>query len=113
MNTLSKFTIGSSNLVALLGSQRSMLNKQGIWYKGKSNKTNARKFTDLSKPSSISFFYCNNIGHLSKACYCKKVGVSKGKFKWIPKEPQQATKSKDPKFIWIPTTQHFNCFAGN
>ncbi|KOM31350.1 hypothetical protein LR48_Vigan01g090500 [Vigna angularis] len=58
----------------VLGSQKSVLNKQGIGYKGKSNKTNARKFTDLSKPSSISCFYCNSIGHLSKPCYYKKAG---------------------------------------
>lgn len=42
MNTLSKFTLGSSNLEALLGSQRSVLNKLGIGYTSKRNKTNAR-----------------------------------------------------------------------
>ncbi|WVZ09484.1 hypothetical protein V8G54_014014 [Vigna mungo] len=37
MNTLPKFTLGSFNLEALLGSQRSVLNKQGIGYTSKSN----------------------------------------------------------------------------
>lgn len=30
-----------------------------------------------------------DIGHLSKACYYKNVGVSKGKFKSIPKDHER------------------------
>jgi len=37
MKTLSKFTLGRSNLDAVLGSQRSVLNKEGIGYSGNLN----------------------------------------------------------------------------
>lgn len=87
-STLSKLTLGRSNLEVALGSQRRVINKQVIGYTGKSNKINARKFSDIIKPSYISCFYCNNISHLSNACYCKNVGVPKGKFKWILMELQ-------------------------
>jgi len=44
MKTLSKFTLGRSNLDAVLGSQRSFLSKEGIGYNGKSNRLGTRNF---------------------------------------------------------------------
>lgn len=68
MNTLFKFTLGSSNLDGLLGSQRSVLNKQWIGYTGQNSKIKARKFVDISKPLSNTCFYFNHLGHASKPC---------------------------------------------
>ena len=44
MKTLSKFTLGRSNLDAVLGSQRSVLNKEGIGYSGNPNRLSCRNF---------------------------------------------------------------------
>jgi len=88
MKTLSKFTLGRSNLDAVLGSQRSVLNKEGIGYSGKSNRLGTKNFLNVSKPSSITCTYCSELGHTSNSCYFKNNGVLKGKFKWYPKEPE-------------------------
>jgi len=53
MKTLSKFTLGRSNLDAVLGSQRSVLNKEGIGYNAKSNPLGTRNFLNMSKPTSV------------------------------------------------------------
>lgn len=81
MKTLSKLTLGSSNLYALLGSQRRALNREGIWYAGKNNRLKTRNFIDIRKSSSIVCFYCNQLGHVSNSCYYKNFFVPKGKFK--------------------------------
>lgn len=48
-------------------------------------------------------FYCNIIGHNVRNYYHRKVGVPKGKHKWIPKEQPLATDKREPKFKWVPT----------
>lgn len=112
-STLSKFTLGRPNLEVVLGSQRRVINKQGISYTTKSNRINAKKFSYLRKPSFVTSFYYNTFGYVSKSCYYRKVRIPKGKFKWIPKEPTPATKSKGPKFIWVPESKLYDCFIGN
>jgi len=81
MKTLSKFTLGRSNLDAVLGSQRSVLNKEGIGYSGNSNQLSCRNFLNISKPSSIICTYCSEPIHFSNSCYFKNSRVPKGKFK--------------------------------
>jgi len=83
MKTLSKFTLGRSNLDVVLGSQRSVLNKEGIGYNGKYNPLGTRNFLNISKPSSITCTYCSELGHASNSYYLKNCGVPKGKFKWV------------------------------
>ena len=100
MKTLSKFTLGRSNLDAVLGSQRSVLNKEGIGYSGNSNRLSCRNFLNISKPSSIICTYCSEPGHFSNSCYFKNCGVPKGEYKWVPKGTPQTTNMKGPKFNW-------------
>ena len=67
MSTLTRFTLGRNNLDAILGSQRSVLNREGIGYAEHENKLSSqlesRKFVNLSKPSSIVCFYCCEPDH--------------------------------------------------
>lgn len=112
ISTLAKFTLGISNLEVVLGSQRWVINKHGINYSAKSEKVNSKKFSDFSKPSSVTCFYCNTIGHISNTCYYKKDGIPKEKFKWIPKKLTQTTNSKGFKFIWVPASKPYESFAG-
>jgi len=58
----------------------------------------------MSKPSSIICFYCCELGHASNACYFKKHGVPKGKYKWVPKELNKFSKMKGTKFNWVPAS---------
>jgi len=67
MSTLTRFTLGRNNLDAILGSQKSVLNREGIGYAEHENKLSSqlesRKFVNLSKPSSIVCFYCCEPDH--------------------------------------------------
>ncbi|WVZ05058.1 hypothetical protein V8G54_018404 [Vigna mungo] len=99
-NMLSKFTLGRDNLEVVLRSQGRIINRQGIGYKAKSNRINFKKFIDLSKLVTNVCFYCNTIGHTMRNCYYRKIGVLRGKYKWIPKEQPPVTNKKGPKFIW-------------
>jgi len=85
MKTLSKFTLERSNLDVVLGSQRSVLNKEGIGYSGKFNPLGTRNFLNMSKPTSVICSYYSKFGHASNSCYFKNCGVSKGEYKWVPK----------------------------
>ncbi|KOM27171.1 hypothetical protein LR48_Vigan404s002200 [Vigna angularis] len=96
-STLSKFTLGRDNLEAVLTSQGRAINRQGICYKAKSNRINSKKFIDLSKPVTNACFYCDSIGHTVRNCYYRKVGVPRGKYKWIPKEQPPVTNKKRPQ----------------
>jgi len=58
----------------------------------------------MSKPSSVTFSYCFELGHASNSFYFKNYGVPKGKYKWVPKGTPQATNMKAPKFIWVPVS---------
>ncbi|KOM26656.1 hypothetical protein LR48_Vigan304s000300 [Vigna angularis] len=113
MKTLSKFTLGSSNHDALLGSQRIVMNREGIVYVGKNNRLRTKRFIEINKPSSIVCLYCKQLGHASNSCYYKYFGVPKGKFKWIPKEPLKSPYKKGTKFKWVPASKSLNCFAGH
>jgi len=75
MKTLSKLTLGRSNFYAVLGSQRSVLNKERIGYTGKSNPLGTRNFLNMSKPPSVICSYCSKLGHASNSCYFKNCGV--------------------------------------
>jgi len=72
MKTLSKFTLGRSNLDVVLGPQRSVLNNEGIGYNGQSSRLGPKNFLNISKPSSITCTYCSELGHSSYSCYFKK-----------------------------------------
>jgi len=102
METLSKFTLGRSNLDAVLGSQRSVLNKEGIGYSGNPNRLSCRNFLNISKSSSIICTYCSEPGHFSTSCYFKNSGVPRGKFKWVPKRTATQSNTRGPKFVWVP-----------
>lgn len=110
--TLAKFTQGKENWYVVLKSSGRAINRQGIGYKAKSNRIHSKKFIDPSKPVTNACFYYNTIGHNVRNCYYIRVGVSKGKYKWIPKEQPTATDKKGPKFVWVLATKPFNCFAG-
>ena len=96
MKTLSKFTLGRSHLDVVLGSQRSVLNKEEIGYNGNFNRLGPRNFLNISKPSSIICTYCSKPDHFSNSCYFKNSGVPKGKFKWVPKALQNSLTQEDP-----------------
>ncbi|KOM57741.1 hypothetical protein LR48_Vigan11g077400 [Vigna angularis] len=42
-----------------------------------------------------------------------KVGVPKGKYKWILKGQPPASNHKGPKFVWVATSKPLNHFVGN
>ncbi|XP_047161390.1 uncharacterized protein LOC124831443, partial [Vigna umbellata] len=107
-STIAKLTQGKDNLDVVLRSSGRAINRQGIGYKANSNRINPKKFIDLSKPITNACFYCNTIGHNVRNCYYRKVGVSKGKYKWIPNEQPPATHNKGPKLVWVPTSKPFN-----
>jgi len=98
MKTLSKFTLGRSNLDAVLGSRRSVLNREGIGYSGKSNRLGTRNFLNISKPLFVTCTYYSELGYGSNSCYIKNYGVLKGKYKWVLKGTPQATNMKGSKF---------------
>jgi len=104
MKTLSKFSMGRSNLDIVLGSQRSVLKKEGIDYNDKSSRLGPRNFLNISKPSSITCTYCYEPGHSSNSCYFKNSGVPKGEFKWVPKGTTKLSNMKGPKFTWVPAS---------
>jgi len=87
MTTLTRFTLGRNNLDAILGSQWSVLNREGIGYVEYANQLGHRlestKFINMSKPSFIMCFYCCEIGHASNKCYFKRSGVLEVKYKWV------------------------------
>ena len=93
-----------SNLDVMLGSQRSVLNKEGIGYSGKFNPLGTRNFLNMSKPTSVICSYYSEFGHASNSCYFKNCGVAKGEYKWVPKGTPQTTNMKGPKFNWVPTS---------
>jgi len=101
MKTLLKFTLGRSNLDAVLGSQRSVLNKEGIGYSGKFNPLGTRNFLNMSKLTSSICSYCSELGHESNSYYFRNYGVPKGECKWVPKGTPQTTNMKGPKFNWV------------
>jgi len=102
MKTLSKFTLGRLNLDAVLGSQRSVLNKEGIDYSGKSNPLGTRNFLNMSKPTYVICSYFSKLGHASNSCcFRNSCGVPKGEYKWVPKGTPQTTNMKGPKFNWV------------
>jgi len=105
MKTLSKFTLGRSNLDVVLGYQRSVLNREGIGYSGKSNRLGTRNFLNISKPSSITCTYYFELGHASNSCYFKNYGVPKEKYKWVLKGTPQATNMKILNDLIYPTWQ--------
>jgi len=104
MKTLSKFTMARSNLDVVFGSQRSVLNKEGISYSGKFNPLGTRNFLNMSKPTSVICSCYSEFGHASNSCYFKNCGVAKGEYKWVPKGTPQTTNMKGPKFNWVPTS---------
>jgi len=105
MSTLTRFPLGRNYLDAMLGSQRSVLNREGIGYAEHENQLNSRlesrKLINMSKPSSIVCFYCCKPGHTSNKCYFKNHGVPEGKYKWIAKNSNVLSNMKGPKFNWI------------
>ena len=101
MKILSKFTLGRSNLDVVLGSQRSVLNKEGIGYSGKSNPLGTRNFLNMSKSTSVICSYYSELGHPSNSCYFRNCGVPKGEYKCVTKGTPQTTNMKGPKFNWV------------
>jgi len=95
--------MGRSNIHAILGSQRSVLNRIGICYIGETNWLGSIKFLNLSSPSPITCTYCFEPGHASNSCYIKNCGVPKGEFKWVPKETTKLPNTKGSKFNLVPT----------
>jgi len=108
MSTLTRFTLGKNYLDAMLGSQRSVLNREGIGYAEHENQLGSqlesRKSINMSKPSSTVCFYCCKSGHTSNKCYFKKHGVPKGKYKWIVKDLNVLSNMKGPKLNWVPAS---------
>ena len=93
-----------SILHQVLGSQRSVLNKEGIGYSGKSNPLGTRNFLNMSKPTFVICSYCSEHGHASNFYYSKNCGVPKGEYKWVSKGTPQTTNMKGPKFNWVPVS---------
>ena len=81
MKTLAKFTMVRSNLDAVLGSHRSVLNRERIGYSGKINLLESKSFLNMRKRSFVICFYYCEIGNASSSCYFKNFGVPKGKYK--------------------------------
>jgi len=108
MSTLTIFTLGRNNLDAILGSHRSVLNREGIGYvehdSQLGSRLESRKFINMSKPSSVVCFYCCEPGHTSNKCYFKNCGVPEGKYKWIDKKSNVLSNMKGPKFNWVPAS---------
>ena len=90
---------------AILKSFGREIYRQGIGYKAQSNRTNARKFTDLSKPAKNACFYCNCVGHTVRNCYYRNVVVPQGLCVWIQKEHVTRINNEGPKVKWVPTTK--------
>ena len=67
MKTLSKFTLERSNLDVVLGSQRSVLNKEGIGYSSKFNPLGTKNFLNMSKPTSVICSYYSKFRHASNS----------------------------------------------
>ncbi|KOM48204.1 hypothetical protein LR48_Vigan07g190800 [Vigna angularis] len=110
--TLAKFTQGKENLDVVLRLFGRAIYRQGIGYKAKSNRINSKRFIDMSKPTTNACFYYNTLGHNVRNYYFRNVGVSKGKYKWVPKEQPPPTNKTGPKFKWVPASKPFNCFTG-
>jgi len=74
-----------NSLKGVLGSQRSVLNKEGISCSGKSNPLGTKIFLNMSKPTSVICSYCSELGHALNSRYFKYCGVPKGEYKWVTK----------------------------
>lgn len=111
-STLAKVTLGRENLDVVLRSQGRAINRQEIGYRAKNERINSKKFIDLSKLATNACFYYNTIGRTVRNFYYRKVGVPRGKYKWVPKEQISVTNKQGLKFIWVPATKPFESFVG-
>ena len=99
MKTLSKFTLGRSNLDVVLGSQRSVLNKEGIGYSGKFNPLGTRNFLNMSKPTSVIAPTVLNLVMHQIPAILKIVGFLKESTSGYLKEHLKPLTWKDPSSI--------------
>jgi len=70
MKTLSKLTMGRTNLETALGSQNVVFSKHGLWYKyGKKN--NVKKLSSFFVPTKTKYSFCNSVKpvHLVSCSY--------------------------------------------
>ncbi|WVY89919.1 hypothetical protein V8G54_035433 [Vigna mungo] len=97
---LAKFAQASDSLDVVLNSSSRINNRQGIGFKGHSNRTNTRKLNELRKPVRNACFYCKCVGHTIRNCYYRHVAVPQGLCVWIPKEHVTRTDNQGPKVKW-------------
>ena len=90
ITTTSMFSMGTTNLNVILGSQNCVFEKAGIGYqigfKGKQRKYNSFfKTNEQQFSSSLTCFYCMRKGHSMRNCKIRKFEVPKGLVRWMPK----------------------------
>jgi len=88
--TVSKFTVGTTSLNALLGSQNCVFNKAGIgFHEGFPKKI--KKFNHFFYHGntlyalSVTCFYCLEKEHTVRKCKTRLYYLPKGLVKWVPK----------------------------
>jgi len=90
IKTVSKLSMGTANLNALLGSQNCVFNKAGIGFQ-KGFLEKVKKFSSFfyhgstSYSSRVTCFYCLERGHTVRRCRTRLYYLSKGLVKWVPK----------------------------
>jgi len=103
--TVSKFTVGTASLNALLGSQNCVFNKACIgFHEGFPKKI--KKFNhffyqgNTSYASSVTCFYCLEKGHTVRKCKTRLYYLPKRIVKWVPKG---TVNMNGPKIDRVPT----------
>ena len=87
---VSKLSMGTENLNALLGSQDCVFNKAGIGFQEGFPKK-VKKFSSFfyhgstSYSSPVTCFYCLERGHTVRRCRTRLYYLPKGLVKWVPK----------------------------
>ena len=90
IKTISKLSMGTANLNALLHSQNRVFNKAGIGFQ-KGFPKKVKKFNSFfchgstSYSSPVTCFYCLERGHTVRQCKTRLYDLPKGLVKWVPK----------------------------
>jgi len=113
MKTLSKFTLGRSNLDVVLGSQRSVLNKEGIGYSANSNVDSQVEIssTSVNHPPLFAPIVLNLAIFLIPLTL-KTVGFLKVNSNGCPKALQHSLTQEDPSLFGYLLHQN-NLFCRN
>ena len=104
ISTASKFSMGTTNLNALLGWQNCVFEKAGIGYQAGPNGkqklfNNFFKGSGSQSSQSIACFYYMRKCHSVRNCRIRKFSVPKGLFRWVPKSTSNTT---GPKLNRVP-----------